>query len=216
MNGAVGYEAKSWKASSLEMTAPTRDLPVFDDPDEEKPHRIRVAIIGAGWYGCHLACVLMDHPEVEVDVYERRSDLFLGSSGGTQFRLHLGFHYPRSWKTRLQIIDSQKAFIDRYHHLLADVDENVYAVAEQKSLLDFGTYVQIAKASGMSHSLANPTALGLTNVEGCLLTQEKALLVDEPREYFRRVLGSRLHLNTNIESLVRDVDAQVPSHMVTP
>ena len=67
---------------------------------------MKIAIIGAGWFGCHIAYELMNDGH-EIKIYEKENDIFLGASGFNQNRLHLGFHYPRSFITREQ---SKKGF----------------------------------------------------------------------------------------------------------
>jgi hypothetical protein len=85
-----------------------------------------VAIIGAGWYGCHIAKALKARG-AKVTVFEQGPDLFVGSSAKNQFRLHLGFHYPRSYPTRMQIKTSFDRFQVEYPEFFIDVDTNVYA-----------------------------------------------------------------------------------------
>jgi glycine/D-amino acid oxidase-like deaminating enzyme len=63
----------------------------------------RVGIIGGGWYGCHVASVLREQG-FDVIIYERNSQLFSEGSRWNQFRLHQGFHYARSWNTRIETI----------------------------------------------------------------------------------------------------------------
>jgi L-2-hydroxyglutarate oxidase LhgO len=59
----------------------------------------KIAVIGAGWFGCHIAYQLIKK-NYSVKIYEERNDIFCGASGNNQNRLHLGFHYPRSLITR--------------------------------------------------------------------------------------------------------------------
>ena len=46
---------------------------------------MKIAIIGAGWYGCHLALVLKEEGH-DVTVFEKNSEIFRGASGYNQFR----------------------------------------------------------------------------------------------------------------------------------
>ena len=57
---------------------------------------------GGGWYGCHIADILQTRG-FKVLLLEKAGHLFAGASGKNQFRLHAGFHYPRSSITRSQI-----------------------------------------------------------------------------------------------------------------
>ena len=63
----------------------------------------KIAIIGAGWFGCHIAHQIKKKlNKFDIKLYEKEKDIFLGASSNNQNRLHLGFHYPRSKQTRLQ------------------------------------------------------------------------------------------------------------------
>ncbi len=162
------------------------------------PGRVQtIAIIGAGWYGCHLATVLMGRGH-KVTVFEQGSDIFQGASGKTQFRLHKGFHYPRSYKTRTQIVDSYETFLARYPTLVTDIPQNIYGVATS-SPIDFGTYVQVMSMSGADFKkVSNPGAFGLTGLEGLVVCDEKALFVDAPVTYFKERLKDVLRLSTTV------------------
>ena len=67
---------------------------------------MKIAIIGAGWFGCHIGHELLKEGH-KVTIFEREKELFNGASGNNQNRLHLGYHYPRSNLTRVQ---SKKGF----------------------------------------------------------------------------------------------------------
>ena len=58
----------------------------------------KIAIIGAGWFGCYIGYDLIKSG-YEVKIFEKEKEIFSGASGYNQNRLHLGFHYPRSYRT---------------------------------------------------------------------------------------------------------------------
>ena len=68
-----------------------------------------IAIIGGGFYGCYLAKHLSKNNKVFL--YEKNSKLIQESGRNNQYRLHLGFHYPRSLKTIEQTIEGYNYFI---------------------------------------------------------------------------------------------------------
>ena len=59
---------------------------------------MRIKIVGAGWYGCHLALTLQRYGNEIVLV--DKVGVFAGASRANQSRLHQGWHYPRSSVTR--------------------------------------------------------------------------------------------------------------------
>ena len=143
-----------------------------------------VAVIGGGWYGCHIAHAL-SVKGFKVVLYEKGASLFHGASGKNQFRLHAGFHYPRSSITRHQIKEGRREFLERLPEFVHALDTCLYAVSSAASVIDFGTFKQIFQATGTQFTEINPQVHGLTNVEGCISTNEEMLLfVDTPKKYY--------------------------------
>lgn len=161
---------------------------------------LRVAVVGGGWYGCHLASALIK-VGADVRVFERSDDLFMGASAVNQNRLHMGFHYPRSYHTRKQIIECYRQFLETYPDLVSRIPQNVYAVAEQKSLLDFGTYAQIMEATGLPFERIELDPARFRHIDGAMLCEEQLLHTNQAREYFRRLLKDHVCLSTEVENI---------------
>ncbi len=160
----------------------------------------KVGIVGAGWYGCHLASSLASLG-FEVTVFDRQSRLMHEASGNNQFRLHLGFHYARHHGTRLQSRDGFQRFIERYPTLSGDIAENIYAVPRQSSLIDFNTYKLIMAASGIDYIEMAAAPSLIQGVEGCLLTRERVILLERARDFFSQRLAGNLELDTEIRTV---------------
>ena len=60
---------------------------------------MKVVVIGAGIYGCHLALNLHESGH-NVILFEKNNEYLSEASGKNQYRLHMGFHYARNYKTR--------------------------------------------------------------------------------------------------------------------
>ena len=164
------------------------------------------AIIGGGWYGCHIAASFRSLG-FNVTIFEEQNRLLHLASGNNQFRLHMGFHYPRHYATRMQSRDGFSRFVERYPGLSRPVPDNIYAVPRGDSLIDFLTYKLIMTASGVDFTeLAEPPPM-LTNVEGCLRTAERVLLLDTARRYFAQRLHPFLVLNHRVEAIEERGDA---------
>lgn len=148
----------------------------------------RVGIIGAGWYGCSLAYGLKQRG-YEVELVERADHIFAGASGANPARLHQGQHYPRSRLTRAFCQEHQVAFLGRYGSLTRCVPVNIYAIARDDSLVDFGTYTQILKHELEFITVYDPKEFGLQNVEGAILTGERHIVIREARSFFERELA---------------------------
>ena len=56
---------------------------------------MKIAIIGAGFFGSTIALKLSEQHTVHL--YEKENNILNGASKVNQFRFHMGFHYPRSF-----------------------------------------------------------------------------------------------------------------------
>ena len=161
---------------------------------------MRVAIAGAGWFGCHIASelILGGH---EVTVFEASDDVFTGTSGMNQNRLHLGFHYPRSYQTREQSKKGFRLFVEQYPELSVPVPSNVYAIAEERSLVDFETYRQVMDATEIEYSVRAPSDFGLVGVSGAITCQERLVATGRARKHFREFLQPFRRLREPVTSV---------------
>ncbi len=93
-----------------------------------------IYIIGAGWYGCHIALELLKTQNThkhELRLVDKANAFFTGSSARNQNRLHLGYHYPRSLAT---IEECRKGFTEfkaTYPTLSTPISNNLYLIASE-------------------------------------------------------------------------------------
>ena len=88
---------------------------------------MKIAIIGAGWYGCHLALALKKAGS-DVVIYEKNPKIFSQISGTFGIRLHAGPHYPRSTETRKSCRRGFTAFQTRYPELIIPHEYAIYGL----------------------------------------------------------------------------------------
>lgn len=160
----------------------------------------KIAIIGAGWYGCHLAMTLKSIG-CSVSVFEKEDQPLSKASGNNQFRLHLGFHYARHHRTRTQSRDGYFRFIERYADLSSPIEKNYYAVPKYESLIDYQTYRLIMFASGIEFEEVREVPEFLDGISGLLNVNEHVLLTSKARKYFTQKLSCDLRLGSNVESI---------------
>jgi hypothetical protein len=149
---------------------------------------MKIRIVGAGFYGCHLAKDLLDAGH-DVEVHESRSGIFQGASGSIPARIHQGFHYPRSKKTRDACLRHADEFEKHYAPFIRSVGTNIYAIAQDRSLVDFEQYVDTLSHEVPFEIIRDLEHYGLQNVEGALLTEEKHIVTDDVRAYYEKELG---------------------------
>jgi hypothetical protein len=160
---------------------------------------MKIAIIGAGWVGCHLAKALT--LICEVDLFDEIG-IFSGTSSRNQNRLHLGFHYPRNYRTRNLCQSTFNRFIEEYKSLVKPVESNVYAVPVDYSTIDFHTYTSIFEHEGIPY--LDVKCRNLIGIEGSILTGEYAIDHFLAKEYFTK-------LHKNIFEVRRVLEDSIPA-----
>ena len=163
-----------------------------------------IAVIGAGWFGCHIALKLKKK-NYKVVIYEKEKDIFLGASGANQNRLHLGFHYPRSFVTREQSKKGYKLFIKTYPDLSKKVNKNIYAIAkDKKNIIDFKSYLEIIKSSKLFFKKTDPKKIGLKNIEGAIVCKERLIDLDAAKKFFKKKLNNKIIFKTEIKKIQKN------------
>jgi hypothetical protein len=155
----------------------------------------KIAIIGAGWLGCHMANKLKQHHDVKLF---DKSGIFSGSSFFNQNRLHKGFHYSRNQKTRNLCQTTFDTFIQDYPNLVSDIDHNYYVIPIDKSLIDYGTFKTI-----FTHEQINFTEQPLkhfNNIEGSVIVDEKYIDPVKSKAFFQQELQDIFRIKTINES----------------
>lgn len=165
---------------------------------------MRIRVLGAGLYGCHLATAMLDAGH-ECVVHEIADRVFAGATGNIPARLHQGQHYPRSKLTRDACQYHYREFMAAYGDFTHGVACNVYAVAEHDSLVDFGTFRQILKAEIELITVERPNELGLCHVEGAILTGERHVLSDKLAAHFAETLKDHIEFGRE-PGVVDDAD----------
>jgi hypothetical protein len=141
---------------------------------------MKIAIIGGGWIGCHLAKNLMHNHEVVL--YEKQSELFTQTSFKNQNRLHYGYHYSRNSKTRELCRATFHRFLNEYESFTKQISRNYYSISN-KSLIDYGTFLEIFKNDPIEE-VVNP----FNNLEGTVNTIERFIDFANLKHYFNTVL----------------------------
>jgi hypothetical protein len=142
---------------------------------------MKIAIIGAGWVGCHLALKLKDSHEV---VLYEEDDVFSKTSLKNQNRLHLGFHYARSSLTRDLCKNTFNRFLNEYNDLVSNIPNNIYAIPKTDSLIDLETYLKIFD----SWSYEKVESKYLNNIEGSIRVDEKYIDPVKSKKFFTEKL----------------------------
>ena len=113
----------------------------------------RVAVIGGGIFGCTAAWMLSKN-NYQVDLYERHSDIIEEASYINQYRLHRGYHYPRSKETAISSKESEKSFLEEYGESVINGNiDHYYSIASENSFVNSDDYVSFLDDVGLEYSI---------------------------------------------------------------
>lgn len=73
----------------------------------------KVAVVGAGIFGITSALTLSEN--LDVTLFEKNDDILQNASSINQYRLHRGYHYPRSIETALTSKEGTNTFTDVFN-----------------------------------------------------------------------------------------------------
>lgn len=161
--------------------------------------RPKVAVIGGGWYGCHIAKIL-DEAGYTVAGFEKTNSLLTGAAMSNQLRLHQGLHYLRSGVTRKQALEGYTEFVETYPTLSSEVARNIYAVPALESDLDASTVELILSGSKIPFRSISPSEYPwFQGAEALYLCDERLLNVAESRVYFEQTIGHLFKFNEEVD-----------------
>ena len=164
----------------------------------------KIAIIGGGWFGCHIGNEIKNtfKKNVRLTIFDEKKDIFNGASGYNQNRLHLGFHYPRSKKTRIQSKLGFYKFIKKYPKFSKEIKNNIYAISSsKKTYINFEQYCKALNSTGLKYNIHSKNDFNLKNVEGIISCKERQVSTDIAKNYFKTRLKKYLVLNYKVKKI---------------
>jgi len=128
---------------------------------------MKIAVVGGGIFGVSIAWLLAKNNH-SVDLYEKGDDILEAASGINQYRIHRGYHYPRSKETALLSIEGEKSFKREYAQALSGSSiKHYYSIAKENS---FVTAEQCLKFWNECNLKYEETSLDIINKEKIALT----------------------------------------------
>ena len=124
---------------------------------------LRIAVVGGGIFGTTTA-VELGRRGHQVTLYERETDLLRAASGINQYRLHRGYHYPRSRQTAAECRDSEIVFREAFAPALLNHGDHYYAVAARDSLTTSDEYLAFCQDLRLETDPARPDVLDPASV----------------------------------------------------
>ena len=168
---------------------------------------MKIAIIGGGFYGCYLAKHLSKNHQIYI--FEKNSKLIQESGRKNQYRLHIGFHYPRSLKTIEQTIEGYKTFKKEFKKFIYFPKKNYYLI-HKDSLVSFKKYCNIFKRKDIHFEKVElkkiPYLKFPNKYSGAISTKEGVILIDKLIEDLLKLIKKKINIIFNTE--IKKIDSK--------
>lgn len=165
---------------------------------------MNIAVVGAGFYGCYLAYKLKNkYPKSKILLFEKEKKILSQSALNNQYRLHQGFHYPRSEKTIRQTFNGEKIFKEEFKKYIFYPKKNIYAI-HKNSKISFNDYKKVYKRLNIPFNELSKNKYSFyfekpEHIEGAILTSEGVILLDKLYKDFKKKYLKNINIFTNTE-----------------
>jgi hypothetical protein len=154
----------------------------------------KCAVIGAGIYGI-TAAIKLKTVGYNVDLFEKEDNIMKAASGINQYRLHRGYHYPRSIDTIYSCKHGHESFTKYYKQSVSNnKTKHQYAISKEDSLITPEQYLTVLDKTGLEWSIVDP-------LPNCDLTIEVSEDLYNPNKLrdicYNRIRGNGINLKLN-------------------
>jgi len=157
---------------------------------------MKIAIAGAGIYGATAAIRLAEHGH-QVHLFDPLG-VMRAASAINQYRIHSGYHYPRSADTIAEILEARQEFITAFRPAVVTNSQNYYAIPKEQSRTSPERYEQLMAEHGLPLQRCRPDWLDYSFIEACYQVDE--YLYDP--DLLRNLINARL-LSTGVHFVQR-------------
>jgi hypothetical protein len=160
----------------------------------------KCAVVGAGIYGITAATKLKTAGYI-VDLYDSEDDILKKASGINQYRIHRGYHYPRSPETIESCKSNEESFIKYYNQSIVNNNiKHYYSIASEESLVTSQEYLTVLDKAKLDWKIVET----LPNCDLTIEVEEKLYDPNMLRSICRERIkgnGINLILNKYVEKL---------------
>lgn len=131
---------------------------------------MKIAVVGAGIFG--IAVSLKLSKTHLVDLYEKQDDILKAASGINQYRLHRGYHYPRSKETVCSVLKSEKSFKKEFNESIIDNVDHYYCISKRDSLTSAEKYLKFCNDNDLKYEITDLDVVRKTSIDLCVKVNE--------------------------------------------
>jgi hypothetical protein len=115
----------------------------------------KIAVIGGGIFGAN--CAIELSPRYDVTIFERNPQILSEASYINQYRVHSGYHYPRSQETVDDIRASVPDFEERYSSAIITEFPTYYTIAKKGSKTSPEDYLRFCDRNNLPYTIETPS-----------------------------------------------------------
>jgi hypothetical protein len=130
----------------------------------------KIAVAGAGIYGATAAIRLAEHGH-RVTLFDPLG-IMRAASAINQFRVHAGYHYPRSPETIAEIKEASGEFLKAFAPAIVRNSRHYYAIPRGGSRTPAGEYEKLMAQHGLALQPSRPDWVNFEFIEGCYQVAE--------------------------------------------
>lgn len=165
-------------------------------------------IIGAGLYGLYSALFCSKRGE-KVLVLEYDSEPFKRATYINQARVHMGYHYPRSYSTAIKSAHYFNRFMKDYSFCVFTEFEKIYATSANFSWTNAEQFMKFCKAADIKCEEVNPSKYFKEGMcDGTFLTKEYTYDANILKEYFLNELKEYPNTEIKYDVRIKDINKQ--------
>lgn len=131
---------------------------------------MKIAVVGGGIFGVTAALKLSNH--FSVDLFEKNDEILQSTSGINQYRVHRGYHYPRSDNTVSSLLQAEKSFKDEFNDALINYRNHYYCISKRDSFTTATQYLEFCKRNKLKYELVTSELLDKSKIELCIKVNE--------------------------------------------
>jgi hypothetical protein len=164
--------------------------------------KAKIAVVGAGIYGAYSAIRLAEAGHT-VELFDPLGVL-RAASDINQFRIHSGYHYPRSPETIEETLQTRSDFIDNFGPAVVRSTKHYYAIPKEGSLTSPDAYEAIMARHGLPLRRCKPDWMDFGFIDRCYEVDENIYDPQALRELLEASIGA-LRVTFRKESYVPDL-----------
>jgi len=160
----------------------------------------KALIVGAGVFGLTSA-IALSHNGYDVVVREKEDDLMKGASSINQYRLHKGYHYPRSIETAQECQRGLQTFKRKYESSVVNGNiQHLYSISSEDSLVSGDEYKNFLEKVGLEYYEREPMPnCDLTIQANEELFNPEQLILSLHKKLYSS--GIKVYVNSEVKSL---------------